>query len=110
MQRRSLTGHTDMSKEITLPIVIEPVRGKGFDMFEYFRYNLPILRAAKKMSAKDLSIKLNLNEKRISNIEQGKGHIPNVIELSCIASYFHVEIDQLLHMKVIVSFDKQSIV
>jgi transcriptional regulator with XRE-family HTH domain len=75
----------------------------GID-FAIFRNNLKTLRAAHGISAKDLSVQAGMRQqKRISDIEEGKGS-PSLDEIYSVSLIFKTSLDQLLfhELKIIV--------
>lgn len=74
------------------------------ELYKNFRHNLQLLRISKGYSAKELSSMLNMNDRRISNLEQQ--HIPSVDELVSISKFFNVSTDEMLHKKATVIFEK----
>ena len=70
---------------------------KQIDFFVNFRVNVQLLRIEKGLSAKELSLALGFNEKRITNFEQT--HKPKAEELYAIAKFFSVSPEDLIYKK-----------
>ena len=73
------------------------MKEKQIDFFINFRVNVQLLRIVRGISAKELSIALGFNEKRISNFEQS--HKPKAEELYAIAKFFDVTAEDIVYKK-----------
>ena len=67
-------------------------------VLDIFRYNLKLLRSFDKISAEDLSVKLKMNRKRISELEYRSA--PKFSEIVKIVDYFPITFDDLLDGKI----------
>lgn len=83
---------------------MERMRRKKPDLFVDFRFNLRLLRTYKQISAEELSLKLELNEYRIGNIENSIKHTPRLEEIILICKYFEVSESDMLRKKAKVLF------
>lgn len=68
-------------------------------------HNLFVLRTIKRVSARELSVKLNMiSDYRIKDIESRKKIRITEDEVNDIAAFFDVTIDQLLNMRADIVF------
>jgi transcriptional regulator with XRE-family HTH domain len=64
--------------------------------FELFAHNIKLIRSSKGVTAEQLSIKLGLKPKRISDIETGRG-MPDLDEVALICNGLGQKIDDMLY-------------
>lgn len=67
-------------------------------------FNLRMLRTAREITAKQLSLELNSVEYRISEIEKRNNIRITNDEIIQIANYFNVSVEDLLYKKVTIIF------
>lgn len=75
-----------------------------YNEFKTFRINLLVLRATKSLTGIELSSLLDMPKKRVNDFEIGRCN-PNLHELTKMANYFSVSLDELMYKKVIISFE-----
>jgi transcriptional regulator with XRE-family HTH domain len=78
---------------------------KNREMFyEKFRTNLRILVGSTSVTAVQLAADMGLSSgARLTHLEYGRSS-PEVEELTCIAAYFKVTIDDLLNKEAVITF------
>lgn len=76
-----------------------------YNAFKRFRTNLIILRAYHGFTGMELADVLKIAKKRVLDFETGRCN-PNIYELDIISKYFEVTIDQLMHQRVKIAFEK----
>lgn len=75
-----------------------------YNEFKTFRLNLAILRASSGLNGIELAEQLSFPKKRIHDFEIGRCN-PNIHELTKIATYFQVTLDQILYQKTTITFN-----
>lgn len=73
-------------------------------LLEKFRKNLTLLRVSMNLSCEGLDKELDLRQKRIWDLENGRC-TPDIDELNKIATYFDVSLDTLMHKNAKLIFE-----
>lgn len=75
-----------------------------YNEFKTFRINISVLRANQSLTGVELSTNLGMPKKRVNDFEIGRCH-PTIHELTKIADYFSVTLDELLYKKIVLTFE-----
>lgn len=63
----------------------------------YLKSNLSILRMRKNLGFRELGRETGISYNKIYRIEKGKTLNPFIADIDCLAKYFGISIDDLLH-------------
>lgn len=76
------------------------------DEYSIFRYNVRLLRASRQLSSKELATAMGMRYAyRLIDLEYGRlKRVPKISELTALAKFFDVSMEDLLHRKAVVTF------